>query len=452
MNRIMISGTNSGCGKTTVVCAVLKALVNRGVNVNAFKCGPDYIDPMFHSRIIGAPSRSLDSYFCDKNTLNCLLHKNEADLSVIEGAMGFYDGVGDRFSACQTAVDTGTPVVIVLDCKGIGISMGAVMKGFLEFRSPNNTVGFIFNRLPDSMVETAKKLCVEMHTEYFGRMPFSKENTIESRHLGLVTAAEIDNLKDKTERLAKLAEENILIDRLISAAEKAADMPYKPIDFSAYKIDANVKIAVAADSAFCFYYEDNLDLLRELGCEIAYFSPLHDNKLPDNVSGAILCGGYPELYAEQLEKNVSLLADIKSAIEGGMPVIAECGGFMYLHDFIEDSGGTLRSMVGIIRGKAYKTPKLQRFGYVELTAKSDSLLLGEGESVRAHEFHYWNSTDCGSGYHAVKASSGAEYDCVHSSKTMYAGYPHINFYANVNTAINFAQKCSEYSREKNEQD
>ncbi len=452
MNRIMISGTNSGCGKTTVVCAVLKALVNRGIDVNAFKCGPDYIDPMFHSRIIGAPSRNLDSYFCDKNTLNFLLHKNAAELSVIEGAMGFYDGVGDRFSARQTAVDTGTPVVIVVDCKGVGISMGAVMKGFLEFRRPNNIVGFIFNRLPDSMVETAKKLCTEMRTEYFGRMPFSKENTIESRHLGLVTAAEIDNLKDKTERLAKLAEENIFIDRLISAAEKAADMPYKPIDLSVYKINGNVKIAVAADSAFCFYYEDNLDLLRELGCEIVRFSPLRDSKLPKNISGIILGGGYPELYAEQLEKNISLHAEIKIAIEGGMPIIAECGGFMYLHDCIEDSSGTPHAMVGIIKGKAFKTPKLQRFGYVELTAKKDSLLLCGGESVKAHEFHYWNSTDCGSDYHAVKASSGAEYDCVNSSKTMYAGYPHINFYANVNTAINFAQKCSEYSREKNEQD
>ena len=195
MKRIMISGTNSGCGKTTVVCALLKALSERSVDVGAFKCGPDYIDPMFHSKIIGTKSYNLDSYFCPAGTLNYLLKKNSADMNIIEGAMGYYDGIGESHSACRTAVETGTPAVIVIDCKGMGASMGAVMKGFLTFRTPNNIAGFIFNRLPESMEKTAVSLCDEMGVTYFGRLPFSKDNSIESRHLGLVTADEITGLK-----------------------------------------------------------------------------------------------------------------------------------------------------------------------------------------------------------------------------------------------------------------
>ena len=369
MKRIMISGTNSGCGKTTVVCALLKALSERSVDVGAFKCGPDYIDPMFHSKIIAG-------------TLNYLLKKNSADMNIIEGAMGYYDGIGESHSACRTAVETGTPAVIVIDCKGMGASMGAVMKGFLTFRTPNNIAGFIFNRLPESMEKTAVSLCDEMGVTYFGRLPFSKDNSIESRHLGLVTADEITGLKEKLLRLSQLAENYILIDKLLEAAENAVDMPCTEPDIPK-DIARNVRIALAYDSAFCFYYADNISLLEELGCEIVPFSPLSDKALPENIGG-----------------------------------------------------------------QAYRTDRLQRFGYVSLTAKKDCMLLDKGRSVRAHEFHYWNSTACGSDLHAKKASSGAEYDCAYADDNMYAGYPHLHFYADTEMAVRFAKKCCEYSKNK----
>lgn len=195
MKRIMISGTNSGCGKTTVVCALLKALSERSVDVGAFKCGPDYIDPMFHSKIIGTKSYNLDSYFCQAGTLNYLLKKNSADMNIIEGAMGYYDGIGESHSACRTAVETGTPAVIVIDCKGMGASMGAVMKGFLTFRTPNNIVGFIFNRLSESMEKTAVSLCNEMGVTYFGRLPFQRTIPLKAGIWGLLRLTRLQGLK-----------------------------------------------------------------------------------------------------------------------------------------------------------------------------------------------------------------------------------------------------------------
>lgn len=443
MKRIMISGTNSGCGKTTITCAVLQALVNRKYGVTSFKCGPDYIDPMFHSKIIGAKSRNLDSWFCDKNTINFLLHKNAEDISVIEGVMGFYDGVGNKGSSCQTAIDTNTNVVIVIDCKGMSMSIGAIMKGFLSFKEPNNIVGFIFNRLPESLVDMAKKLCNEMNVQYFGHFPYCKECSIESRHLGLVTDCELEDLKEKMQKLSELAEKNLMLDKLIEYSESSQFPEYtKPIFEKAVK--SKLKVAVAYDNAFCFYYEDNFDLLRELGCEIVKFSPLNDKNLPENISGLILGGGYPELYAQKLSENKSMLFDINSKIKSGLPVIAECGGFMYLHKTLENQDKKRYNMVGIINGEAYKTDKLQRFGYVEITANSDNLLCMAGDKIPAHEFHYWNSTDLGNGFSAKKASSGMLYSCIHSNMSIYAGFPHLYFYAKPEIAVNYVKQCEKY--------
>ncbi len=445
MNRIMIAGTHSGCGKTTVTCAILQMLVNRGEKVSAFKCGPDYIDPIFHSRIIGAESRNLDSRFCDKDTLNYLLHQSAAKLSVIEGVMGFYDGVEGKFSTWQTALDTNTPVVIVIDCKGMSSSIGAVMKGFLTFKEPNNIVGFLFNRLPDSLVTYVKKLCEEMNTQYVGRLPYCKNLSIESRHLGLATDIEIAELKSKMQSLSKLAEENILIDKLLSlSTSEKLDYQLPNIE----KITSRpVRIAVSYDEAFCFCYRDNLELLQKLGCEIVKFSPLNDRNFPKRIDGLILLGGYPELYAEKLSENTSLLSEIKSKINSGLPTIAECGGFMYLHDSVETSDGIRFPMVGVISGECFKTDRLQRFGYVNLKANSDNLLCKRGEVVKAHEFHYWDSTNNGNDFAAEKLSSGFKYTSVHATSTMYAGYPHLYFYANVNCAVNFVKKCEEYGEQ-----
>ncbi len=442
MKRIIIAGTHSGCGKTTVACALLAALKKRGLCISAFKCGPDYIDPMFHREVIGVPSYNLDSFFCDKNTLKHLLHEHGAnsDISLIEGVMGFYDGADGKGSAYSLSQITDTPAIIVIDCKGMSDSIGAVMRGFLEYKRPNNIVGFVFNRLPERLSGFAQKLCGELGTHYLGCFP-KIEITIESRHLGLVTACEIDGIREKLEKLGALAESCIDIDNMLQLSDR--NIP----QFTAPRIPhingEKPVIAVARDRSFCFIYEDNIGLLKKLGCEIHYFSPLDDKTIPENTSGLILCGGYPELYAERLSANTEMLADIRKKLGNGLPTIAECGGFMYLHDTFEDMEGGTHRGVGVIHGNAFKTAELQRFGYITLTAKNDNLLCKAGEKIRAHEFHYFDSTSCGSDMTACKPD-GREWDCVHANAHFYAGFPHLYFYADVHIAENFVNICRHY--------
>lgn len=443
MKRIIIGGTNSGCGKTTVTCAVLQALCDRKLKIASFKCGPDYIDPMFHEKIIGTSAHNLDSFFCGDDTLKYLLNENSrgTDMSVIEGVMGFYDGVCGKGSAYSVSQITDTPAVIVVDCKGMSDSIGAVMKGFLEYRQPNNIAGFIFNRLPEKLSGFASKLCDELKTEYFGFMPPHKFN-VESRHLGLVTADEIADIKQKMCELGKLAEKHICIDKLINCSDKSFPQYDAPV-VPKYNFSKPAVIAVAKDKASCFIYSDNISLLEKMGCEIEFFSLIDDKFIPENADGLILCGGYPELYADKLSANKSMLSDVKNKIQIGMPVIAECGGFMYLHKNMEGVDGEEYEMAGVIDGKAYKTEKLQRFGYIDMTAEKDNILCKKGEKFPAHEFHYWDSTDCGDSFTAQKAD-GRSWKCVHGSENMYAGFPHLYFYSDIKTAENFVRSCAEY--------
>lgn len=448
MKRIMFAGTNSGCGKTTVTCAVLQALVERGHKVSSFKSGPDYIDPMFHSKIIGTKSRNLDGCFCDSNTLRYLLKKNALDISVMEGVMGFYDGVGEKASSHCLSLDTETPVIVVIDCKGMSLSIGAVMKGFLEFRRPNNIAGFIFNRLPASLEDKARELCQSLNTGFFGFLPYNKECVMESRHLGLVTAGEISDLKQKMHKLAETAEKTLLIDEIIRISESAPELSCHAPEVKKIT-EIPIRICAAYDEAFCFYYEDNFTLLEELGCEIVRFSPLSDSALPDDICGLILGGGYPELYADKLSSNKSMLSDILNKINNKVPTIAECGGFMYLHKTLVNKEKMRYNMVGAIDGEVFPTEKLCRFGYISLTAENDNLICSSGDEILAHEFHYWDSSSCGEDFNAVKISSGANYEAVHASDSLYAGFPHLHFYSNPEIAVNFVKKCLSLKQEHN---
>jgi cobyrinic acid a,c-diamide synthase len=449
MKRIMIAGTNSGCGKTTVTCAILQSLVERGLKVSSFKSGPDYIDPMFHSKVIGTKSRNLDGCFCDKNTLRFLLKKNALDISVIEGVMGFYDGVGEKASSHSLSLDTETPVIIVVDCKGMSLSIGAVMKGFLEFRRPNNIVGFIFNRLPISLADRARDICKSLNTGFFGYFPYSRDCSIESRHLGLVTAGEILDLQEKMHKLAETAEKTLLIDEIIRTAEAAPKIQCRTSEVKKIT-EIPLRIGVAYDKAFCFYYEDNFALLEELGCEIVKFSPLSDSSLPNDLCGLIFGGGYPELCADALSANKLMLNDVLTKIKNKIPTIAECGGFMYLHKTLVNEEKKRYNMVGAIDGEIFPTGRLCRFGYISLTAESENLICRRGDRILAHEFHYWDSSSCGTDFNAVRISSGASYKAVHADDSLYAGFPHLHFYSNPAIAVNFVKKCLEY-RENNEQ-
>ena len=438
MQRVLIAGTGSGCGKTTVTCAVLSALHQRGVKVSAFKCGPDYIDPMFYREILGTPAHNLDSFFCGQDQLCDLLEAGtqDAEIAVIEGVMGFYDGA--EGSAYHISELTETPVILVINARGMKESIGAVMQGFLQYHKPNRIAGFIFNQLPARLVPFAEQLCSELHTEFYGCLPVH-EHTLESRHLGLVTASEISDIHEKTDALGKLAEKHILLDKILKT--KCTGLPeYQKTAIP--RLKSRPVIAVARDKAFCFQYEENISILRKISCEIRYFSPLADTQLPQ-ADGLLLCGGYPELYAEQLSGNQSMLADIRNAIQAGMPVIAECGGFMYLHEEIETETGQCFPLTGVIQGKVFPTKRLQRFGYVTLHAETDHLICDAGGTIKAHEFHYWESTNPGGDYTANK-TDGRTWKCGHAGQTMYAGFPHLYFPSDFRIAMRFAAACAEF--------
>lgn len=441
--RLVLAGTNSGCGKTTVSCAVLQALVNRGCRVGAFKCGPDYIDPMFHSEIIGAKSANLDSFFFTENTLNGLLAEGarDRDISIIEGVMGYYDGlelVTAKASTYEVARMTRSPVVLVVGAKGASLSVLAVIQGFLTLMEDNRICGVILNQCT---AMTYRMLREEILRRFGGRvqplgfLPSLRETVLESRHLGLVTAAEVDSLREKLQRLAAQAEQTIDLDGLLKLAGEAEPICCEEIQFEKYA--EPVRIAVAKDRAFCFYYEDNLRMLRKMGAELVPFSPLSDEKLPENIHGLYLGGGYPELYAEQLRQNVSMRESIRASLEQGLPCIAECGGFMYLTERI---GG--EPMVGFLPGGSFDTGKLVRFGYVQLTAKKDNLLCRAGESIPGHEFHHWDCENPGADFTASKLS-GRSWDCAVATPRLYAGYPHFHFYANPRFAEQFYETCLE---------
>ena len=439
--RIVLAGTNSGCGKTTVACAILQALVNRELNVGAFKCGPDYIDPMFHSRIIGAECTNLDLFFFDENTLKYLLAKNGEgrDISVIEGVMGFYDGMGLTTTAASTyevSLFTESPTVLVVAAKGASLSVMAVIQGFLDF-CPNNLIkGVILNQCTAS---TYSVLAKEIEARFAGRvqllgfLPTMRECSLESRHLGLITAAEVQGLHEKLNMLASQAERTIDIDGLLALAASAAPVYCEEVNLP--KQRETVRIAVARDNAFCFYYEDSLDALREMGVELVPFSPLSNSELPQDIQGMYLGGGYPELYAQRLSENAPMRASVKAALERGVPCIAECGGFMYLTESIASY-----PMVGFIPGKSFDTGKLTRFGYIGLKAGHDTLLCTAGGEIRGHEFHHWDSENTGGSFTAVKAS-GKSWKCVHATETLYAGYPHFHFYSNPDFAVSFYNAC-----------
>lgn len=442
--RILIGGTSSGCGKTTITCALLQALVNRGLKTASFKCGPDYIDPMFHGEIIGAKSSNLDAFFCDDDTIKYLLYKNSNgyDISVIEGVMGFYDGRAldtTKASTYEVSNITQTPAILTVNCKGMANSAVALVKGFVEFKKDSNIAGVILNNITKSTYE-AVKLSIENefngNIKVLGYLPkLSEDLVFGSRHLGLVTSEEISDIKEKLNKLASIVEDTIDIDKIIEIASNAPAIDIKKPNIKHH--DKKIRIAVAYDRACCFYYRDNIELLEEMGAKLLYFSPINDKKLPENIDGLYVGGGYPELYLDELSNNVDMLNSIREALENKTPCIAECGGFMYLSKAIDEY-----KMVSFLDGRSTNTNKLSRFGYITLEANEDNMLCKKGESINAHEFHYYDSTECGSSYTAKK-ESGKWWNCVIATESLYAGYPHLHFYSNLKFAENFYKKCEE---------
>ena len=445
--RVLITAPSSGSGKTLVTCGILQALVNRGLRVASFKCGPDYIDPMFHSRVIGTRSKNLDPYFVDDPTLRYLFSRTaeECDISVIEGVMGFYDGIrvdSDEASSCQVSLKLDTPAVLIVNGRGTSISALAVLKGFLEFRE-NNIRGVIFNRMSKKVFDTLRPAVEAMGVRALGYVPNVGDLVLESRHLGLVMPSEIEELREKLNSLAEVLEGTLDIDALVELAGDVPDLEYTAPEVP--RVDGPVRIGLAVDETFCFTYEDNIELLRRCGAEIVEFSPMHDAELPD-VDGIVLSGGYPELHAAELCANRGMMDDIRRRIADRMPCIAECGGFMYLHETMVDAEGAEHRMCGVIPGRVANTGKLARFGYVTLTPCHDGMV-PRGTSVRGHEFHYWDSDNCGDSWSALK-TNGTEYLCMHDTGLLMAGYPHLYYYSNPEVPYRFLERCRTYRGER----
>lgn len=441
--RFLIAAPSSGSGKTLITCGILQALVNRGLKVASFKCGPDYIDPMFHSRVIGTKSKNLDAYFVGEDVLRYLFARtaSENDISVIEGVMGFYDGnsvLSMEASSHDVSRKLDTPVVLLINSKGASISNLATLKGFLGF-TENNIKAVIFNQMSEKVFDMIRPEVEKLGIKALGYVPKVSHLILESRHLGLVLPNEIDELKDKLNQLAEVLEGTIDIDGLLALASSAPDLEYKAPEVR--RIEGTVRVGFAQDDVFCFTYEDNIEILRRCGAEIIPFSPLNDERLPD-VDAIVLSGGYPELHAERLCANRSMMEDIRTKIAGGMPCIAECGGFMYLHERLEDSEGRMHESCGVIKGEVRNTGKLARFGYITITSDDPDSILRDG-AVKGHEFHYWDSDNCGDSWKAVK-TNGREYMCMHEEGSLIAGYPHLYFYSNPEVPYNFLCKVKKY--------
>ena len=453
--RILLAAGSSGSGKTLITCGLLEALVERGLKTASFKCGPDYIDPMFHSRVIGTKSRNLDTFFTGSEVTKYLLTRNARDceIAVMEGVMGFYDGVAGTTttaSAYDLAKVTDTPVILIVNSRGMSVSLAAYVKGFLEYKKDSHIKGVIFNQMSPMLYPRMKKLLEEeLGVAVLGYVPKVEDCVIESRHLGLVLPDEIPELKDRLHKLAGVLEETLDIDRILKLAGEAPDLlDAKPESVTDFRLSEPVRIGVAEDEAFCFFYADNFRLLGEMGAEIVPFSPMEDKQLPDDLDGLLLYGGYPELNGKKLEQNITMKDMIREKLKAGMPCMAECGGFMYLHEEMEGMDGNFYQMAGVIPGKAYRTPKLSRFGYVTLTQKKPALGMEDFGEIPAHEFHYFDSENCGGDFHAAKPESKRGWDCIHGTDTMLAGFPHLYYYGNPEVPKAFLKKCLAYKKQR----
>ena len=470
-----------------ITCALLQLLKDSGKNVSSYKCGPDYIDPMFHKKVLDVPSKNLDTFFTDeKTTVQLFLDKRaDGDFAVLEGVMGLYDGLGgiyEQGSSYHLAKVTQTPIILVVDAKGMGKSVLALIAGFLQYDTQHLIKGVLLNRMSKGYYDIIKPLIEkELSVKVVGYFPEQKDIGLSSRHLGLVMPDELSDIKKQLNETADRLKKTIDMDLFIDIAEAADEIgdsgcadkdkrkTLKNAELMRLQDQNNtVNIAVAMDEAFCFYYEDNLRMLEKCGAQLQYFSPLHDTSLPEDCDAMLLGGGYPELYAKELSKNVSMLNAIKKAFRAGMPTVAECGGFMYLHTYIRNicddndeknnadtqnkadiqNDMNKSQLVGALACGCHFKGKLVRFGYIEL-AEKHSNFLAPNEKIKAHEFHYYDSTDNGADCIATKPATGRSYDCVISHDNYWLGFPHLYYPSNPHFAESFVRKAYEYRRNKN---
>lgn len=457
----MITAASSGSGKTMITCGLLELFKRKGLNPLACKCGPDYIDGLFHKQVLELEGMNLDSYFEAPEELRDKYSRlSKGHLPVVEGVMGYFDGLGGsttRASSWEVAHILNLPAVLVVDARGASVSLAAVIKGFLEFERPmgSQIKAVIFNRMSPMLYPRIREL-VERETgiRAAGFVPELDFLKVGSRHLGLVLPEEIAGLREQMNRLGKCLEETIDWEFLaeLGAEKEERDALEEENTEASCTAAFSFRLGIAMDEAFCFYYQDNLRLLERLGGELVYFSPIHDRSLPKQLDGLILGGGYPELYCEALSLNESMREAMKKAAEGGLPVLGECGGYLYLLEELEAEDGRIWPMTGVLKGKGYKKGKNSRFGYIGVEAEKDSLYLKPGEQIRGHEFHYW---DCEVleeewGMRAKKPVGNRSWPCMRIKNQVMAGFPHLFYPSCPAFAVRFAKACVRYKRKRDE--
>ncbi len=459
LNRIIIAGTQSGAGKTTIAIGLMAALTDAGYEVQPFKVGPDYIDPGFHTKVTGNISRNLDSYFMDKNGVREIFCRQaqKADISIIEGVMGLFDGKGKKGigSTAEIAKILKAPVILVINAKKMAQSGAALAYGFKNFDNDLNVKGVILNKIGSESHYQLVKSSIEenLNIKVAGYLPHNPELELPERHLGLVPAAESEGLTDFIEILKKDIKKHINLDQLMNLARENAQSESFAFNKNIFeqKEKFNVNIGIARDAAFNFYYQDSLDLLKALGGNLIPFSPISDKQLPD-VDGIFIGGGFPESFLKELAANKSIKKDIYNFIDKGLPVYAECGGLMYLTENIYDQDDQKYPMVGMIPGDIVLENTLQAMGYVEVEAVADNILFNKGQKAKGHQFHYSRLTNLENTNYSYQVSKGRNPEKDNLAgfkyKNLLASFIHLHFGSNPRLVHNFLKSCKDPYGEK----
>ena len=456
----MIAGTNSGVGKTTVTLGIMSAMVQKGIKVQGFKAGPDYIDPSHHTFVTGNASRNLDTWMMGENACRELFERSalNSEISVIEGVMGLYDGSNDSSghgSSAHLAKVLNVPVILVVDAKGVAQSAGAVVMGFREFDKEVNLAGIILNNVAsqnhyDIIKEAIEESC---SVTVLGYLKKESDITIPERHLGLIPSEEQKINSDLYDKLGQMVLETIDIDKLKEIAGSAGNFPeYNRSIFTERDSSLEVTVAVARDNAFCFYYQDDIDLFEALGAKIVEFSPLADKSIPDGIDGIFMGGGFPELFADRLSKNESMMSSILAAHKQGTVIYGECGGMMYLMEKLIDCEERLFKMSSVLNGTSSMENRRQGLGYVIVDTICDNVICNNGDTFRAHEFHWSKLQDVPDSttfaYNTRKTNgrrTGVDGIC---KSNVMASYTHIHFSSNPELAINLLSSMAKISTHK----
>ncbi len=468
--RLVVAGTHSSAGKTTVTLGLMAALKQRKFVVQGYKVGPDYIDPSYHTAVTGRASRNLDSWMLSRETVLDVFARaaKDADISIIEGVMGFFDGkdpLSNLGSTAEISLLLNCPVVLVIDAYGMARSAAAVVKGFQTLDPSVQIAGVIANRVGSEGHFHLIKQAVEQTCgiPVVGYLQKHLDIQMPERHLGLIPAIERQEHKHLLEELGTRLAQTVDLDAIVQLAQSAADLPY---NFQQGEVPQGLEsqrqgrptavIAVAKDEAFNFYYPENLELLEHFGAKLVFFSPLHGEKLPESADGLYIGGGFPEEFAAQLSAQKAVLQDLKQKIEGGLPTYAECGGYMFLAQTIANRQGTNHEMLGVIPATVRMQGRLTGFGYREVKAAADNWLIGPGDSARGHEFHYSEMTFLephtsplqveGAQRRVGSRREGCEKDNVEGyvKDNVVAGYTHLHFASNPKLAQRFVTACERY--------